>query len=357
MEHETDFPRVTTSVLDVHTDEVWVLDWSRDGNFLASASKDKSAIIWGIEPETKMGTRNWEKRHVLPHPFNVHSLAWSFDDKILATGAGESIKMWNTETGTCIRTLQEHSEPVTALCWLPDGSGFLSAGMDFKIVIWNMDGHRRETWGISLRIVDMVLSPDFTRLVVIGMRAPSPVDPRADDDGTPSGMNGGASTLSPSPKEEQGFFTSSPPPKDEQRLLVFDFASRRNEPSVLFEGDLTCLSVSQNSQHVLISRSPDDLQLWDLTLGRAVRTYSGHRQSKDIIRSCFGGFDNRFVVSGSEDGNVYVWYRDTGGLLRVLKGHGEGSVNCVAWNPCNERMFASCSDDHTIRIWEAAPPA
>lgn len=56
------------------------------------------------------------------------------------------------------------------------------------------------------------------------------------------------------------------------------------------------------------------------------------------------------------DGNVYVWDRDTGSLLEVLSGHGEGSVNSVTWNPRNERMFASCSDDHTIRIWEPYPP-
>lgn len=55
------------------------------------------------------------------------------------------------------------------------------------------------------------------------------------------------------------------------------------------------------------------------------------------------------------DGNVYIWHRDTGTLLEVLSGHGAGSVNSVAWNPRNPRVFATCSDDHTIRIWDATP--
>ncbi|KAF7338070.1 WD-domain-containing protein [Mycena venus] len=357
----TGFPRVTTTILEVHTDQVWMLEWSRDGNFLASASSDKSVIIWGIRPETESrGIREWEKRHVLTHPYPVISMAWSLDDSILLAGTEHHIKMWNTkariiallncricsfclQTGVCLRTLEEHSEPVTALAWLPDDSGFLSAGMDFKIVLWNTDGQRREIWGVlPVRVAHMVITPDFARLVAIGMRAPSPVDPRAENEATPSGANGGS--------------TSSPPPNDEHKFLVFDIATKRNETSILFEGELTSLSVSQDSQYALVSRSPDDIQLWDLNLGRLVRKYTGQRQSKDIIRSCFGGLDSNFVVSGSEDSNVYVWHRDTGVLLEILEGHGEGSVNCVAWNPRNERMFASCSDDHTIRIWEAPPP-
>jgi len=54
----------------------------------------------------------------------------------------------------------------------------------------------------------------------------------------------------------------------------------------------------------------------------------------------------------AKDGNVYVWHRDRAILLDVLTGHGTGSVNSVAWNPRNTQMFASCSDDCTIRLWE-----
>lgn len=51
MDHQCDkdaFPRTTTTILQVHDDEVWNLEWSHDGQYLASGSKDKTAIIWKV---------------------------------------------------------------------------------------------------------------------------------------------------------------------------------------------------------------------------------------------------------------------------------------------------------------------
>ena len=36
----------TTSILGVHTDEIWDIEWSHDGQYLASAGRDKTLIIW-----------------------------------------------------------------------------------------------------------------------------------------------------------------------------------------------------------------------------------------------------------------------------------------------------------------------
>jgi len=134
---------------------------------------------------------------------------------------------------------------------------------------------------------------------------------------------------------------------------VYDLATKQTELSIPLDGELSSVKVSRDSQYALINHAPDEILLWDLNSGRLARKFTGQRQGKHVIRSCFGGIDGNFVVSGSEDGNVYVWHRDTGTLLETLPGHGKGSVNSVAWNPRNERMFATCSDDCTIRIWEA----
>lgn len=99
-------------------------------------------------------------------------------------------------------------------------------------------------------------------------------------------------------------------------------------------------------------------------------------QGRHVIRSCLGGADEDFILSGSEgeknftdaramsmthipgsvlaDQRIYVWRRDTGALLEVLSGHGAGCVNDVAWNPRELGLFASCSDDRTVRLW--CPP-
>jgi WD40 repeat protein len=112
----------------------------------------------------------------------------------------------------------------------------------------------------------------------------------------------------------------------------------------------TSLKLSKDNYHVLINLSSQEIHLYNLETKTLVQRYLGHKQGKFVIRSDFGGSDERFIISGSENNDVYVWNRTNGKLLDVYSGH-TNTVNCVSWSPSNPFMFASASDDNTIRIW------
>lgn len=119
---------------------------------------------------------------------------------------------------------------------------------------------------------------------------------------------------------------------------------------------------------LLISVQSQELQLWDYKRQIMVQKYVGQRQMAYIIRSCFG-YDNNFVASGSEDGKVYIWDRFYGNIIGVISAHSSERpftsqtrnlplskiCNTVAWNPVHKDLFASGGDDGLIKIWKVSP--
>ena len=76
----------------------------------------------------------------------------------LASSSGDyTIKIWNTDNATLIRTLTGHSDAVTSLVFLPNG--YLASGSwDNTIKIWNvsigslfqtLEGHTKEVFALT----------------------------------------------------------------------------------------------------------------------------------------------------------------------------------------------------------------
>jgi WD40 repeat protein len=129
---------------------------------------------------------------------------------------------------------------------------------------------------------------------------------------------------------------------------------------------ISSLAFDQSRSRLLVNVLNDDIRLFYLRrdqfngepVSSPVRTFSGHINSSFYVKGDFSP-DSDYVVSGSADGNVYIWpntsERKMGILhsqlpLLLLKGH-SGEVNAVSWRPNDFSTLSSCSDDGTVRIW------
>jgi nuclear receptor interaction protein len=83
--------------------------------------------------------------------------------------------------------------------------------------------------------------------------------------------------------------------------------------------------------------------------GSHTRTYRGHCNVKTVKDVNFFGLDDEYVVSGSDDGNLFIWDRKTSQLVNILEGDGE-VVNVAQGHPY-ETMLAVSGIDHTIKIF------
>ncbi|CCK69155.1 glucose-induced degradation complex subunit GID7 KNAG_0C00410 [Huiozyma naganishii CBS 8797] len=164
-----------------------------------------------------------------------------------------------------------------------------------------------------------------------------------------------------------------PPNGNMPHFALKSFAPKRIN-QLKIQKNMTCVSLPQPDPAtgvvdpalqnlLLVNLRFSEIQLWNYKENLLVQKYFGQRQEQFIIRSCFG-CENKLVLSGSEDGKIYIWDRAQGCVLGVLPGHtGERATaagsnkkfgkncNVVAWSPTDKHIFASGGDDGYVKIW------
>ena len=97
------------------------------------ASSDDGPIVW-----TKKQARHFVE--TLLHQGTVLSVCVSpCGKRIISGSADETIKMWDIDTGACIRTLEGHSDEVRSVCVSPGGKHIISGSADETVKVWNAE--------------------------------------------------------------------------------------------------------------------------------------------------------------------------------------------------------------------------
>uniref|UniRef100_A0A7N0UAI3 CTLH domain-containing protein n=1 Tax=Kalanchoe fedtschenkoi TaxID=63787 RepID=A0A7N0UAI3_KALFE len=297
-------PTHTLQILQDHEDEVWCLQFSHNGKYLASSSKDLSAIVWQVNVNNQVSL----KHKLSGHQKSVCYVSWSPNDsQLLTCGVEGTVRRWDVATGECLHVYEKTGLGLLSCGWSASGEKVFCGVTDKSISVWDLNGKELDVWKgkRTLLISDLEVSSDGKWIIT---------------------MCG------------------------ENVILLYNMETKAEE---FLEETQTIISfsLSIDDKFLLVNLCNQEMHLWNLKGDvKSVAKYEGYKRTRLLIRSCLGGLEQGFIASGSEDSQVYIWHRDSMELIEVLPGH-SGAVNCVSWNPVNPHMLASASDDRTIRIW------
>lgn len=138
-----------------HSDKVFSVSFSTDGNRVVSASRDGSAKVWDVSTGTCTQT-------LIGHSSPVSNAKFSPNGANVATAANDNtVRLWSLN-GTCVRTFS-HNGNVNAVSWSPCGTFVASGGGgDFSVIVWDVGtGACKQTLkGHSSNVVDVAFSPN-----------------------------------------------------------------------------------------------------------------------------------------------------------------------------------------------------
>eukprot|EP00877_Chromochloris_zofingiensis_P008010 jgi/Chrzof1/3462/Cz12g26140.t1 len=260
----------------VHTLGVNSVAWNAQGNYLASVSDDQTVKIWDVEKGTCLRTMTGHSHYVFCCQFNPVG-------HVLATGSfDETIRFWDVRSGRCLREIPAHSDPITALDFNPDATLLVSSSFDGLMRIW--DTHS----GHCLRTL------------------------ASDAQSTP----------------------------------------------------VNFVCFSPNGRYILEATLDSKLRLVNFENGKVAKTYVGHKNEDYSSSMAFVSPIGPYVVSGSEDNSVVVWDVNSKQVVQHMPGReapdapGDGHCDAVLSVASHPRLPMLATGGHekdsSIKIWTAS---
>jgi WD40 repeat protein/energy-coupling factor transporter ATP-binding protein EcfA2 len=252
--------------LTAHQDGVFKVFFSDDNQFMIAASFDNTVTLWRYNSESS----RFEKRPFLriKEPDGLWSVGLSNNKQIIATGNKNGfVKIWNIK-GQLIKTIPAHNQKIWSLDFSSDNKYFTTASADKTIKIWDLSGKLLKTLsGHADEVLTVKISPDSKQIV--------------------SGSRDGK------------------------------------------------------------------VKLWDVT-GKPLHTFiDGSNAHSDEVLDVRWSADGKLIASASEDDTVKIWNVKQRQLINTFKGHG-GKASEVSFNPILGEFgttIATASKDKTIKFW------
>jgi WD40 repeat protein len=288
--------------------------FSPDGRLVA-AGGETTTFVWDAETGKPV--------HQLPGEGNyLNALAFSPDGRALVRAATNGpVAVWDAATGKPLPSLPGPPRGVYRLAFSPDGKLLATGGRDFRrdgeVHLWDWPA-RKERWNVTAHpslILALAFSPDGRTLASGSAESPirlwdvatgKPRDP------TTAGHQGRVTSVAYS-TDGGAIITGS----WDGTLRMWDAASGKERATLAGGTEAAAVryfTQAPDGKLLAVVRSDGSVRLFELPSGKEVRSLPGF--------SVAFSPDGRLIAAGGSDAaSIGLYERDTGRLVRELRGH------------------------------------
>ncbi|KAL4512906.1 hypothetical protein ABPG72_017591 [Tetrahymena utriculariae] len=252
----------------------------------------------------------------LGHRQAIRAIAVSDNDALIASGGGESLKLWSSEDLQSIRTFE--TGHITAVRFLPRNRFFIAADKEGTIYLIDIpksdiiqtipNAHEASIWSI-----DYHESPHGYESIVI--------------------ITGGADRKL---KFWELILNS------ETKLLEL-----QELKTLYMSEEVLCAKFAPNGYHYAATLLDQSIIINFSDSDKLFLTFYGHKLP---VLSFDISSDNALLLSGSADKNVKLWGMDYGNCHKSIFAH-QDAITCVKFVK-DTHYFFSASKDRTVKYWD-----
>ncbi|OZH53932.1 hypothetical protein AFK68_14250 [Hydrocoleum sp. CS-953] len=318
-----------------HEGDVRAVAFSPDDKTIATASNDNTARLWDATTGKEVAT--------LPHQGEVRAVAFSPDDKTIATASNDNTaRLWDATTGKEVATLPHQGE-VRAVAFSPDGKTIATASNDNIARLWDTTtGKQLATLKHQDSVRAVAFSPDGKTIAT----ASNDNIARLWDATT------GKEVATLKHQDSVRAVAFSPNGKtiatasNDNIARLWDATTGKEVATLKHQGRVNTVAFSPDGKIIATASNDQTARLWDTTTGKEVATLL-HQNS--VGRVAFSP-DGKTIATASYDNTARLWDATTGKELATL--NHQDSVRAVAFSP-NGKIIATASNDQTALLWDA----